>query len=193
MVRSSPEAGVAQLVEQSIRNRQVPGSSPGAGSSFFSQLARFFRLFPPRGATTKLPALTRRPRGKRPQSGPTRRRLLGGSWPVLGPLLEQRHRPPGLFGHATPTNDPPVHPDRLSCPTSCTRSWPSWRTSPRMSLASVFLSYPSGGRADPPAPRRSGAITVWDEVSLGISGIHMWLVCAYPCRSTTPGPWPPIV
>jgi hypothetical protein len=28
-------AEVAQLVEQPIRNRQVPGSSPGLGSSFF--------------------------------------------------------------------------------------------------------------------------------------------------------------
>jgi hypothetical protein len=31
----SPEAGVAQLVEQLIRNQQVIGSSPIAGSSFF--------------------------------------------------------------------------------------------------------------------------------------------------------------
>jgi hypothetical protein len=33
-LRISPEAGVAQLVEQLIRNQQVIGSSPIAGSKF---------------------------------------------------------------------------------------------------------------------------------------------------------------
>jgi hypothetical protein len=32
------KAEVAQLVEQSIRNRQVPGSSPGLGSIFFQTI-----------------------------------------------------------------------------------------------------------------------------------------------------------
>jgi hypothetical protein len=36
----SPEAGVAQLVEQLIRNQQVIGSSPIAGSSFPQQISR---------------------------------------------------------------------------------------------------------------------------------------------------------
>ena len=35
---SLPEAGVAQLVEQLIRNQQVIGSSPIAGSSFPQQI-----------------------------------------------------------------------------------------------------------------------------------------------------------
>ena len=34
----SPEAGVAQLVEQLIRNQQVVGSSPTAGSNFPQQI-----------------------------------------------------------------------------------------------------------------------------------------------------------
>jgi hypothetical protein len=42
------EAEVAQLVEQPIRNRQVPGSSPGLGSNPFRTVAaricrRWFR------------------------------------------------------------------------------------------------------------------------------------------------------
>ena len=36
---SSQPAGVAQLVEQLIRNQQVVGSSPTAGSSFFSEIS----------------------------------------------------------------------------------------------------------------------------------------------------------
>jgi hypothetical protein len=32
MLKSKRKAEVAQLVEQPIRNRQVPGSSPGLGS-----------------------------------------------------------------------------------------------------------------------------------------------------------------
>jgi hypothetical protein len=35
MLELGRDAEVAQLVEQPIRNRQVPGSSPGLGSSFF--------------------------------------------------------------------------------------------------------------------------------------------------------------
>ena len=45
-----------------------------------------------------------------------------------------------------------------------------------MSFAKVFLSYPSSVRAEAPAPRRSGAITVWDVASTEINGVHMWLV-----------------
>ena len=42
MVRyESSQAGVAQLVEQLIRNQQVRGSSPRAGSSFTKQSATF--------------------------------------------------------------------------------------------------------------------------------------------------------
>ena len=41
---SSPEAGVAQLVEQLIRNQQVSGSSPLAGS-IFPQKIRSCRNF----------------------------------------------------------------------------------------------------------------------------------------------------
>src|SRR5688572_2415927 len=37
----SPEAGVAQLVEQLIRNQQVIGSSPIAGSSFSYRICSF--------------------------------------------------------------------------------------------------------------------------------------------------------
>ena len=33
-------AEVAQLVEQPIRNRQVPGSSPGLGSTFFPKACK---------------------------------------------------------------------------------------------------------------------------------------------------------
>ena len=36
---SSRQAGVAQLVEQLIRNQQVLGSSPSAGSNCFSKLS----------------------------------------------------------------------------------------------------------------------------------------------------------
>ena len=37
----SPEAGVAQLVEQLIRNQQVIGSSPIAGSKILVQISMF--------------------------------------------------------------------------------------------------------------------------------------------------------
>ena len=36
-----PEAGVAQLVEQLIRNQQVIGSSPIAGSNISAQIQEF--------------------------------------------------------------------------------------------------------------------------------------------------------
>ena len=43
-----PQAGVAQLVEQLIRNQQVSGSSPLAGSIRFNNLAQFtIRRFEP--------------------------------------------------------------------------------------------------------------------------------------------------
>ncbi len=39
--RAFPPAGVAQLVEQLIRNQQVIGSSPIAGSNVFNNLKGF--------------------------------------------------------------------------------------------------------------------------------------------------------
>ena len=41
--RASLDAGVAQLVEQLIRNQQVSGSSPLAGSILFNNLAAAMR------------------------------------------------------------------------------------------------------------------------------------------------------
>ena len=39
------EAGIAQLVEQLIRNQQVSGSSPLAGSNDFNCLGHFLTFF----------------------------------------------------------------------------------------------------------------------------------------------------
>ena len=48
MVRSSVQAGVAQLVEQLIRNQQVTGSSPVAGSNLFNNLQGIAQRVRPR-------------------------------------------------------------------------------------------------------------------------------------------------
>ena len=60
-----------------------------------------------------------------------------------------------------------------------------------MSAAMVFLSYPSAGASLAPAPRRSGAITVYCLASSGSSSRHSYQLSGYPCSNTSVGPFPP--